>query len=206
MLVAATSAAEAAVMTFGNVGPDPFLTSYTEDGITATAPVNQDLYLISPHLHLDNGGSPHADRATFSMAGAFDAVSFLLEPNGFAYEMCDTNQCNSFSYPSFPNVLVQGYRGASLVASLLFDMGKGTTPYTVSLGTPFANLSSLTIGVVYPAPNPLGQCVDSPCSHFSVDDVTLAPVPVPATAGLAGLGLVLLGAAGWRRKKTHAEG
>ena len=139
------------------------------------------------------------------MATNFNATSFLLDPISFDFLVGFDD--GSFLQPTFLNVLVQGFRGATLVSNLTFNMGAAPDPYTVSLGSDFSNLSSLVIGIL--APNfaeylamPGAVSIDScaPCSHFTVDDVTLAPVPLPAGLPLAASGLALLAFVARRRR------
>ena len=209
-LLSAGLPAQAATMTFDNL-TDPFATSYSENGITATGNGDMGMYSTGS-VHIDDGGTSAPSQVNFTMAaGAFDAISFDLQPLGFSLELCDdgTGICTS---PSFENAKVEGFSGATLVASLLFDMGPGSSPYTVALSSAFRNLPSLTISVVYPVallqspPAGMSSWCDSPCSHFEIDNVTLnavtpAPVPLPAGLPLAASGLVALGALALRRRK-----
>lgn len=194
----------AATMTFASVNLDPSANTYSEDGILASG--NGDLgWFGTSVLHIDDFGTPGPSAVTFSMATNFNATSFLLDPTSF--DVFVRFDDGSFLRPTFLNVLVQGFRGATLVSNLAFDMGAAPDPYTVSLGSDFSNLSSLVIGIL--APNfaeylamPGAVSIDScaPCSHFTVDDVTLAPVPLPAGLPLAASGLALLAFVARRRR------
>ena len=82
------------------------------------------------------------------------------------------------------------------MSSLVFDMGSGRDPYRILLGTPFRDLTAVTISILS-SPVPLfrtlpdgtyAQC-GVPCSHFKIDNVELAPVPLPAGLPLAVLGI-----------------
>lgn len=196
--------AQAATMTFDNL-TDPFATSYLENGITATADGDMGMY-SSGTLHIDDGGTSAPSTVTFSMAKAFSALSFDLRPIGFYLSICD-DESGGCTSPTFPNVRVEGFSGAGLVSSLLFDMGAGNTPRNVTLGSTFSNLTSMTISIVYPLallqnpPAGTSAWCDNPCSHFELDNVTLAPVPLPAGLPLAASGLVALGAMALRRRK-----
>lgn len=199
--------AQAATMTFDNL-TDPFATSYSENGITATGDGDMGMYSTGS-VHIDDGGTSAPSQVTFTMAaGAFDAVSFDLRPIGFYLEY--TDPAGNLSMPSWANVQVQGFSGINLVSSLTFDMGQ--TPTTITLNSMFRNLTSLTIGILFPdwiyqnLPANASVYCDSPCSHFEIDNVTLnavnpAPVPLPAGLPLAASGLAVL--AGLARRRSR---
>ena len=204
--------AQAATMTFDNL-TDPFATSYSENGISATGDGDMGMYSTGS-VHIDDGGTSAPSQVNFTMAaGAFDAISFDLRPIGSYLALCDddTGICTN---PRFPNVRVDGFSGMDLVSSLIFDMGEGSSPYTVALESVFKNLTSLTISIVYPIallqnpPAGMSSWCDNPCSHFDIDNVTLnavtpAPVPLPAGLPLAASGLVALGAMALRRRSRR---
>lgn len=207
----ATTQAQAATMTFNSL-TDPIATSYSENGITATGNGHMGMY-SSGNLHIDDGGTSAPSRVTFTMAaGAFTALSFDIRPIGFYLEYADPD--GNLSAPGWANVQVQGFSGIDLVSSLMFDMGKGQTPYTVTLGSVFSNLTALAISIVYPdwllqnLPKDAYAWCDSPCSHFEIDNVTLtavtpAAVPLPAGLPLAASGLALLGGLALRRRSRR---
>lgn len=203
-VAALASTATAATMTFSNV-TDPFARTYVEDGITVSA--NGDLAVYSAGTaHIDDGGTSAPSRLEFSMGTAFDAVSFDISPEGFNYLGFDGSDFVALSYE---NVLVQGFQGAALTSSLMFDMTSRASIYTILLGPAFTNLTLLTIEVLLPPlSTPAGyvftQCSDSPCSHFEIDNVVLNPVaavPLPASLPIAATGLALLGLL--RRRKNR---
>lgn len=194
----------AATMTFGGVNADPSAHSYAENGILATGNGTLGMYSAGA-LHFDDGGTSAPSSVTFTMGSAFDAIGFDIDPINFDLHICDPARiCIS---PTYMNVSVQGFRGASLAASLIFDMGSGADPYRILLGAPFRELTALTISILS-SPVPLfrtlpdgtiAQC-GMPCSHFKIDNVELAPVPVPAGLPLAATGMVALWAIGRRRQ------
>lgn len=201
------TSASAATMTFNNLwdyaNNDYYSGStYTEDGITVTG--NNELgYWSSTSLHMDDFYYPSSSLATFTMGSRFSAVGFDLSADGFDYFVCDA--AHNCTNPTYQNVLVQGYRNGSVVASLLFDMGAALQTFPVMLGGAFNNLSALSIEVFVPdnlfTNHPPGGYADcnSPCSHFTVDNVTLAPVPLPAALPLAAMGFGLLAMTARRR-------
>lgn len=199
--------AAAATMTFGSLVGYPFTQTYSEDGITANAVGYGYLGFEngSGGLHFDDAGTSAPSKVAFSMASNFDAVSFVLDPVGFDFLVC--SGLASCSAPTYLNVLVQGFRGSSLVSNMVFDMGASLDPYTVNLAGLFTNLSSLMIGVIYPdvayfrsqaGVTSAGLC--APCSHFNIDNVTLAPVPLPAGLPLFVSGLGALAFVSRRRR------
>lgn len=197
--------AVSATMTFSGIGADPFAKTYSEDGIFASGNGNLGLYNGSGGIHLDDAGTSAPSKVSFTMASNFNAESFVLDPVGIDFYVCSGS--NNCSKPSYLNVLVQGFRGGSLVSNLTFDMGPSLDPYLVNLGGLFSNLSSLLIGVIYPdtayykslpGVTSAGPC--APCSHFNIDNVTLAPVPLPAGLPLAASGLAMLAFVARRRR------
>jgi hypothetical protein len=197
---------DAATMTFDQAAY-PYQSTYVENGITA---MTADYYEIGVFgagqvLHMDTFYQPSPQLVTFSMGRRFDAVSLLMMPSTFDYFVCDANNlCHDQRYA---NVGIRGYRGSSLVASLVFDMGSPSSNYTLPLGPLFQNLTSLVIEALRPdfltGPDLYSDCIKV-CAHFSIDDVTLAPVPLPASMPLATSGLATLALLGWRKRRTPA--
>ena len=196
----------AATMTFNSI-PDPFANTYSEDGVLASGNGHLGVYNGRGGVHFDDGGTTAPSAMTFSMASNFNAISFLLDPVNFNFAVLFDDR--SYLQPTYLNVLVQGFRGGALVSSLKFGMGAAPDPYTVSLGSAFTNLNSLVIGILAPnfaefsaMPGFARFAPCSPCSHFNIDDLKLAPVPLPAGLPLLALGLGGLGFIGRRKKKA----
>lgn len=194
--------ASAATMTFDQLNLNPVMaTTYFEDGILASGNGSLRIEYGSGGLHLDDAGTSAPSKVSFTMASKFDALSFLLDPVGFNLNACSGG--NTCSSPTYLNVMVQGFRDGNLVSNAVFDMGASLDPYRIDLGGLFTNLSSLLIGVVYPdfaqfKPASVTPC--APCSHFNIDNVTLAPVPLPAGLPLAVTGLAALAFVSRRRR------
>lgn len=200
--------APAATMTFDDLGTavaNDFLTkTYSEDGIIGSANgfLVDSLLRGTDSLYVADGGWGGPTRMIFTMASAFNAVSFDLTPSIFSYIV--TNTRSGVSKPSsFVNVRVQGFGVDGLTAVTSFNMGTVQSVTTYVLGAAFSNLTSLVIGFeptpsfgtpVPVGPNRVAQCTDVPCSRYRIDNITLAPVPLPATltlmiAALAGMGV-----------------
>ena len=162
--------ATAATMTFSSL-PDEgaLLTSYTENGITATSGSGTLGWYTSPGAaHVDDSGTGFTDDITFTTGGVFDAANFSLTSLGFNILGPQT--------PPSDTIFVTGYLGGSLVSML----------------------DAFTITLLYPRGIP--TC-DAPCSHFDLNSVTLAPVPLPASMTLMGAaGIALVGLR--RRRKA----
>ena len=207
--------APAATMTFDNYDfatADFMARTYTEADIVAkgNAPLIESFGRgFGNSLYLADGGWGGPTLLSFSMAGLFNAISFDLTPSLFNYFVTNTLTGTS-ERGSFVNVRVQGYDAGGLVASMAFDMGSLLDVKTYTLGDAFRNLTSLVIGFgptpgfassTPVGPNSVGQCTDVPCSRYRLDNVTLAPVPLPATLSmmLAALGSIAFLA---RRRKA----
>jgi hypothetical protein len=196
------SQAQAATLTFDDLIEEPFAHRLIEDGVTIRG--NGELgYGGDGAIHLDPYASPAATRVRFSMKSRFDALSFDLTPLGYDYFVCEGKRdCVTRSYR---NVKVLGFSGDSVVAELLFKMGEGLSPYTVMLNDGFRGLTSLVIEAVLPrfrdGPRVFADCADV-CGHFEIDNVELAPVPLPAGLPLAASGLAALGLIGWRKRRA----
>jgi len=205
--ISATSAS-GATMTFAGINDDPAAYVYSEDGITVSGNGNLGIY-GSGALHLDDFGTSAPSRAVFTMDSAFDAISFDIA-GSFLMTICKVSDPSKCKTPTYKNVLVEGFVGAQSVASLVFDMSK--TSGTVQLGSMFSGLTSLAISVVIPPhlmpfqPPKGGKVVSCalPCSHFDIDNVVLAPVPLPATAPLLAGALALAGAGFALRRRARA--
>lgn len=205
--------ANANVMTFSDILNGDGQNTYSEDGILATGSGGGvGVFFYPEAAHLDDGGSGFARFITFTMATRFDALSFDIKSNGFdnwlALEDSDGNTVFFENNIPFENVLVQGFRGGSLVASDAFNM----LDFSTYVFSGFLGIDALTIGFtsrptasdfayLIPGGTPGFEC-DSPCSHFDVDNVTLQPVPLPAAAFLLLGGLGMLGAVCRRGRKN----
>jgi hypothetical protein len=200
------SSASAATMTFDNLydyaNNAVYLGStYTESGITVTG--NGALgYFDRYAVHMDDFYAPSPSRLTFTMGSRFNAMSMVVSQGDFFYWQCAPG--SPCTMPTYQNVMIQGYRTGSIVSTLLLD--SSLLPFgPLTLGGAFANLDSLSIEVYLPAAMttglPAGYTWDCgfPCSHFEVDNVTLAPVPLPGALGMVVAGLAALGLARRRR-------
>jgi len=209
-VVIASTPVGAATMTFDNL---PHITpavlgpsTHVEDGITAASDGDFASFARVEAAHLVDSGSTLTSQLIFTMASRFDALSFDLLPfsRGTAYD----NDPNGLT-PGDPyaNVFVQGSRNGFVVAQDAFFAG--TTSSTYLFGAAFSNLDSLLIASVLPDFTAIGgTCIDLPCGHFDIDNVTLtalvAPVPLPAALPLMAGAITLLGLLGWRRRRRMA--
>ena len=196
LLLASTCAASAATITFSALPDEGALaTSYTENGITATASSGTLGWYTAPgSAHVDDSGTGFTSDITFTTGGTFDATSFTLTSLGY-------NFLGTASTVS-DNILVSGYVGGSLVAGANYTLSAvAGTLQTILLGSAFSAIDAFTISLLYPrnAPN-----CDAPCGHFDLDSVTLdtgpAPVPLPPAAPL--MGAAVLGLFALRRRRN----
>lgn len=203
--IAMGSQAPAATMTFENLQIGSGQTAYTENGISVVG--NGDLgATFSGAVHMDDSGTPSPSSVSFTMGTRFRAISFQILGSWFDYRFCDPAGC---TWPTYNNLLVEGFRGGQSVISQWINTGNTITPVTYSLPQAFTGLTSLRLSILWPdtigvGNLPSGYSVDCsyPCSHFTLDNVTLAPVPVPAALPLAASALAFVGFLGWLRRKS----
>lgn len=199
-LAATTSAAGAATMTFTGVGDDPDQTVWVENRIEADANGRQIGDFARPDAaHMDDSGSSYARFIEFSMYRPFHAKSFDIFPVG--WDVIYEKDGELVRY-DFDNVEITGYRNGEVVTQDRFNMLNVGSTYT--FGSAFRSLDLLRIGFtpLFELPRDIlvgSQC--SPCTHFDIDNVTLAPVPLPATLGLLGFGAAALGSLRLTRRR-----
>ncbi|WP_347310395.1 hypothetical protein [Defluviimonas sp. SAOS-178_SWC] len=194
-LLASTAAASAATISFSALPDEGALsTTYTENGITATAGSGTLGWYTAPGTaHVDDAGTGFTSDITFTTGGIFDATSFTLTSLGY-------NFLNSPGTVS-DNILVAGYVGGSLVAGANYTLSAvAGTVQTILLGSAFTAIDAFTISLLYPR---TGRDCDAPCGHFDLNSVTLdtgpAPVPLPPAAPL--MGAAVLGLFALRRRR-----
>ena len=166
---------------------------YVENGVTVTStqPFGVLAWDTAPGLaHIDDSGTDFTSGLMFTMGRAFDAVSFTL--NSLGYDFSGTPG------PLSDNIFVTGLAGGSAVATASFTLSDiYQDVQTFLLGSAFTGLDALLIELDYPVNT--ASC-GAPCGHFDLDEVVLAPVPLPA-AGLL-LGGALLGFGALRRRRS----
>ena len=196
------SPAASATMTFDDLQSIYRETTYTENGITVSGNGFSSMPFGSrsnESIHIDDAGTDGPNRIVFSMDDPFDALSFDLSPIPKSFGVCYEDQ--GCSTPSYFDVLVKGFRGNSIAASLMFDSATLLGKTNIVLGSLFGNLSSFSIETIYPdvayyrsLPGVTSAGFCAPCSHFNIDNVSLAPVPLPPglLLSLSGFGLAAL--------------
>jgi hypothetical protein len=189
------SPATAATMSFSGLpgsclGASP---AYAEAGITATDSGFGPAYWARPGvLHMDDSGTFCPQSVTFATARPFDAVSVDILPLSSWY-CADPGNCAATD--PYDNVLWEGLVGDTVVASDAFFMG--TTDSTYVFGEAFRTLDELRVSALRPDIARIGgECFDAPCAHFELDNLVLAPVPLPAAVWLFASGIGALAAAG----------
>jgi hypothetical protein len=174
-----------------------------EDGVTVTGD-GRDLgaFAIPDAAHLDDSGTGYTSRLDFTMALPFVPIEFRVFGMGTRY-LTDF-ECLDIGCPYAPydNLLVRTFRGGIVTFEDRLYAGDGGDIWTYTFPE-LEPVDLLRIVNVLPDVDEMDGdgpfCVNYPCGHFSIDNVKLAPIPLPATAPmllLAG-GLMLLA----RRKR-----
>jgi hypothetical protein len=171
---------------------------WLEDGVTVSGDGNDlGAFGIPNAAHLDDSGTGYTSRLDFTMALPFFPIEFRVFGMGtrFLTDLeCLDIRC---PYEPYDNLLVRTFRDGNLTYEDRLYAGDPGEIWTYT----FPDLEAvdlLRIANVLPAIDDIDGggpfCVSYPCGHFSVDNVTLAPIPVPATAPLllAAAGLMLL--------------
>lgn len=173
----------------GEIGCPPNPTSVFEAGFEITNCPGH--FVNTGAIHLDDGGSPFEGLVGFT-GRVFDAISVVLNEQGWEY-------FDDFGgLKPYDNVIFRGFRGAALVAEQAHStLGRGV--HSVAFTGDFTRLTNLEIEQVRPNdPDPFA--CDAPCAHVDVNSVTLAAVPLPASALGMAMGALGLGAMGLGRK------
>jgi hypothetical protein len=191
-------AGRAATVTFDGL-PDLLIdgATWSEEGVTVSGDGNDlGAFYIPDTAHLDDSGTPYTSRLDFTMALPFFPIEFRVFGMGTAYLPGDECLDDNCRYVPYDNLLVRTFRDGMLTYEDRLYAGDPGEIWTYTFPDIEA-VDLLRISAVRPDIHdyPSGPyCADSPCGHFSIDNVTLAPIPVPATAPLllAAAGLMLL--------------
>jgi hypothetical protein len=168
----------------------PAGTPWIEDRVTAMGnPVTfLGSFPIPGTAHLDDFGTSMTSFMDFTMPRRFTPISFDVHGFGSSFvPNPDTCEPDCIAVP-FDNVVVTAVRDGMTIFEHSFyagDRGRVST-YTFPTGVNFL-VNSLSIRSVSP-PSPDDPRCGPPCGHFSIDNVELAPIPLPASA------LLLVGA------------
>ena len=212
LVITQAGGVQAATMGFNNLSTfasDFTGKQYSENGIKAVGngPLFESYFRSQDQLYLADGGWGGSTAVTFTMASLFNAISFDLTPSLFDYVIRNT-VTGVATGASYANVRVTGFNGQGLAAQLVFNMGTVMQQKTYLLGSAFANLTSLVIGFENPTLGKVGrnlvaECV-APCSRYRIDNVTLAPVPLPGTVSLMLTALIGMAVVARRRRASVA--
>lgn len=178
-------AANGATLTFdgvpeGGIGCPPNPSSVVENGFVIS---NCPGYFIEPgEIHLDDGGTGFMSSVSFSASLPFDAESVAIQGLDWNFVDFDSNEPVPYD-----NVLFQGFRNGTLHASQSYSTFFLDTfeINTILFNAQFALLDLLTITQIFPSADvflqfPDAFCVNVPCAHISLKEITLTPVPLPS--------------------------
>ncbi len=183
----------AATMTFTDV-PDGSadLTSYQEDNISAFSPYLVGWVNEPGFAHMNSVGFGSQISFGLLAGGLFDAAGFNFFSNGYSFVGDPPEQP--------PMLTVTGYLdfGAVATASFLISSISGMAQ-SIVLGNAFAGIDQLTITMPsYPFEFCDFACVAIDLDNITLNPVTPAPVPLPASGALLGGAALLLAGAGRR--------
>lgn len=177
---------------FYDMDNDGYDDLYIENGVSLTG-FWIELSDSPGKAHLDNPGDGHyADKLYFTYGRHFHLRN--LEIWGGSFDCPD--EVGGCAGQTFENIVLSGYRDGALVWRDQFAMPPGPIVYR----GPGANMRPLDLFVV--------QALDGPGifefgnQHFSIDNIVLAPVPLPAGIALLGGALAALGLI--RRRRNYA--
>lgn len=172
----------------GGTGP----ATIVESGYTISG--TPDSYVTPGTVHLDDSGT------------GLNSWVGISGPVPFNPIQVDVTGLTGGLGVTYDNVYFEGYQGGGLVATQVYASPQDGTTVAVTFGSGFTNLDSLVIGVVRPDPSllDLGDPFCAPCGHVNIDNLVLAPVPLPASGVLLLAGLTALGVRRMTRRRQAA--
>jgi len=186
-LAVGEAAASNVTLTFDTVpdffAVDPTLVpeTYFEKGYAVSGfPVS---YQTLGTIHLDDSGTSINSSVDIAGFSRFDAYSIDITGLGGGLGI------------TYDNVVFEGFRDGSLVASQIYASPQDGSTSNVDFYIDFNNLDSLSIGVIRPDPALLilGDPNCAPCGHINIDNLEVAAVPLPASGLLLVSGLLMMG-------------
>jgi hypothetical protein len=199
-LAFAAGSATAATMTFGDV-PDGSadVTLYQENGITAFSPFLVGWVNEPGFAFMSSAGFGSQIDFTLGNGGLFDASGFDFYSNGYSFAGDPPEQP--------PMLTVTGYLDFGVVATASFlissVVGKAQS---ILLGSAFAGIDQLSITMPsYPFEFCEFDCVAIDLDNITLNAVTPAPVPLPASGAALGGAALLLAAFARRTVRRRAQ-
>ncbi|MEI4470906.1 VPLPA-CTERM sorting domain-containing protein [Frigidibacter sp. MR17.24] len=170
-----------------------------------TGGANQALYLLS-----DGADFPREVMITNEAGRLFSVFSFDLA-QGPQYGIISGGESwGPYTPAKFNNVRLTGFLNGQVVSTVYLaswvEPGTNSYPRTftaIDLGNAFRDIDAFEIAAITPWNSPGADgitCIDFPCSTFHIDNVQLAPVPLPAAGLLLVGGLAAIAAL--RRRRT----
>ena len=189
------SPGQAAIVTFSGIPGETGENLWIEDGVTVkTNGFGLGHFAFPDSMHMDDSGTGFPSRLSITMNSQIDATSFDILPIGSTAYCTDPDDTSSCGAP-YDNVVVAGFRDGMLIAEDAFFMG--ADPFTYAFGEQFTSLDSLDIIAALPSREQMGGvCLDAPCAHFNVDNIVVAPIPLPPAIVFFASALALVTAVG----------
>lgn len=152
-------------------------------------------------VHLDDSGTPFYPSLDVTSPFRFAPISLDFVGGGQGgYLVVPDPYGDTVKIPyELQDVEAIGYRGGVQVAYQTFTSGLDGGPGTFRFSKAFSGIDSFRIGLTLDNAPGNFECRGGPCTHMTIDNFVLAPVPLPPGGALMIGALAMTIAFGWRQ-------